>query len=72
MIICTEEENEMVVKRKYLKKRNQDDRSKREKIKGISMYKQRGRYEKEGYMKVNKFSFRNIITMVTWLISLVS
>ena len=42
-------------KREKLRTRNQDDRSK-EQNREISMYQQRRRYEKQGDMKVNKFS----------------
>ena len=61
----------IVAKREKQKKINQDVKSKREHIRGISMYKKRGRYEKEGDTQVNKFSFWHISIMITWLINMV-
>ena len=47
----------IATKREKLKQRNLDERSKKEQIREISMYQQRGRHEKEGNMKINKISF---------------
>ena len=66
---------ETIDKREKQKQINQNDRSKREQIRGISMNQQRGRHEKEGDMKANKiyfwhwiYCFNLVSILITWLV----